>query len=138
MAFLVNAREMHGNDGAGYTAVGMGDPSYTVASSSEPNRHRAFLAGDQQSSGEENRAPTTHPYAEPAPVIRANNGGGAPPKGFINGRVVSMTPRALARFQSFPDWYELPTKKALACYGIGNAVPPLMMQRIYEQLTEGI
>lgn len=42
------------------------------------------------------------------------------------GRVVQMTPRALARFQSFPDWYELPDKKTLACKVIGNAVPPLL------------
>lgn len=51
------------------------------------------------------------------------------------GRVVSMTPRALARFQSFPDWYQLPDKKALACKGIGNAVPPLMYQRVAEGMA---
>lgn len=51
------------------------------------------------------------------------------------GRVVKMTPRALARFQSFPDWYELPAKASLATRGIGNAVPPLLYQRIAESLT---
>lgn len=49
------------------------------------------------------------------------------------GRVVSMTPRALARFQSFPDWYVLPDTKTLACKIIGNAVPCLMYQKIIEQ-----
>jgi DNA (cytosine-5)-methyltransferase 1 len=44
----------------------------------------------------------------------------------------SMTPRALARFQSFPDWYELPERNALACKIIGNAVPPLLMRRVME------
>lgn len=53
-----------------------------------------------------------------------------------HGRVVKMTPRALARFQSFPDDYKLPDKIALACKGIGNAVPPLLMRRIYEGLLE--
>jgi len=48
------------------------------------------------------------------------------------GRVVSMTPRALARFQSIPDSYDLPEKNSLACRIIGNAVPPLLMQRIIE------
>jgi DNA (cytosine-5)-methyltransferase 1 len=43
-----------------------------------------------------------------------------------------MTPRALARFQSFPDWYELPERASLACRIIGNAVPPLLMQRVME------
>ncbi|MDT5061486.1 MAG: hypothetical protein QOH63_1945 [Acidobacteriota bacterium] len=48
------------------------------------------------------------------------------------GRVVSMTPRALARFQSIPDSYALPIKNSLACRVIGNAVCPLLMQRIVE------
>jgi site-specific DNA-cytosine methylase len=38
----------------------------------------------------------------------------------------------LARFQSFPDWYELPERNALACKIIGNAVPPLLMRRVME------
>lgn len=50
------------------------------------------------------------------------------------GRVVAMTPRCLARFQSFPDSYVLPDSKTLAAKGIGNAVPPLVMQKILEQL----
>jgi DNA (cytosine-5)-methyltransferase 1 len=48
------------------------------------------------------------------------------------GRVVKMTPRALARFQSFQDWYALPDKAKLACTVIGNAVPPLLYQRVIE------
>lgn len=52
------------------------------------------------------------------------------------GRVVSMTPRALARFQSIPDWYVLPDKNTLCCKIIGNAVPSLLYQRIAESLRE--
>jgi len=52
----------------------------------------------------------------------------------VPGRVVAMTPRCLARFQSFPDSYELPDNNALACRIIGNAVPPLVAQRIAEVL----
>jgi DNA-cytosine methyltransferase len=44
-------------------------------------------------------------------------------------RVVQMTPRALARFQTFPDGYDLPDTKSLACRIIGNAVPPLAMKK---------
>lgn len=50
------------------------------------------------------------------------------------GRVVQMTLRALARFQSFPDWYQLPDSRALACRIIGNAVPALFAQRLGEWL----
>lgn len=45
------------------------------------------------------------------------------------GRVVKMTPRALARFQSFPDWYKLPEcsrkkseKRLLEYFVYGNPV----------------
>ena len=40
--------------------------------------------------------------------------------------------RRIARFQSVPDWYELPDKRTLAARVIGNMVPPLVMQRIAE------
>lgn len=49
-------------------------------------------------------------------------------------RVVGMTPRALARFQSFPDSYRLPASRTLAAKVIGNAVPPLMVQRLAEDM----
>ena len=52
------------------------------------------------------------------------------------GRVVRMTPRALARFQSVPDSYQLPEKAALACMVIGNGVPVLLSRRITESLQE--
>lgn len=48
------------------------------------------------------------------------------------GKVVKMTPRCLARFQSLPDWYELPENDALACKIIGNGLPCLMMKAIAE------
>ena len=56
----------------------------------------------------------------------------------VNCRVVSMTPRALLRFQSGPDTYRLPDKRPLAAKVIGNMVPPLMMQRIGENMLEAL
>lgn len=49
-----------------------------------------------------------------------------------HGHVVSMTVRANARFQSIPDSYILPESNKLASRIVGNAVPPLLMQRIVE------
>lgn len=49
-------------------------------------------------------------------------------------RVIKMTPRALARFQSVPDSYQLPTSNRLAARIIGNGVPWLLAQRITESL----
>lgn len=47
-------------------------------------------------------------------------------------RCVRLTSQCLARLQSFPDTYKLPDKPSLAATVIGNAVPPLLMQRIVE------
>lgn len=49
-----------------------------------------------------------------------------------HGRVVRMTPRALARFQSVPDDYELPEKRQIACRIIGNGVPSELMRQLLE------
>ena len=40
--------------------------------------------------------------------------------------------RCRARLQSIPDWYQLPSDYKLACTVIGNAVPPLLYQRVIE------
>ena len=49
-----------------------------------------------------------------------------------NCEVREMSVRGLARLQTFPDDMILPDNKGLACKIIGNAVPPLAMQRILE------
>ena len=111
------------------------EPSNSVSSqgASRPSHRLAVLIdGDNGKVGD--GTPTLRSETEPAMTIRSER---IPPHRaqFANGRVVSMTPRALARFQSFPDWYELPEKRSLAAYGIGNAVPPLLYQRIIEGLV---
>lgn len=102
------------------------DPAFTGNGESN-GRVKAFLMGKNQDKfGDGMR------YAvEPAQTIGANEHGS---RAFDGGRVVAMTPRALARFQSFPDWYQLPDSKTLAAKGIGNAVCPLGYQRIVEGL----
>ena len=51
-----------------------------------------------------------------------------------NGRVVKLSARCLARFQTIPDWYDLPKSNSLAGRIIGNAVPALLAQRVMESL----
>lgn len=50
----------------------------------------------------------------------------------IDGVPYEADAKCLARWQTFPDWYQLPADKKLAVKGLGNAVPPLMMQKIIE------
>lgn len=49
-----------------------------------------------------------------------------------DGRVLELSIQALARLQTFPDWYQWPADKRLAMEIIGNAVPPLFARRIVE------
>ena len=51
-------------------------------------------------------------------------------------RIVKLNVRCLARFQTFPDWYELPEDKTLAVRIIGNAVPCILAEKLVRQLTE--
>jgi len=125
-AFLVGKTKDKFGDGLKY----QDEPAQTIGA----NEHgsRAFLAAGGNGTNDN----CARAQDEPAWTIGDVERPGNTARAYTNGRVVAMTPRALARFQSFPDRYELPTKKSLACYGIGNAVPPLMMQRIYEQLLD--
>ena len=52
------------------------------------------------------------------------------------GRVVAMTPRALARFMSVPDWYTLPTKNSLAATVLGNGFCCFLSEVIMAQLHD--
>jgi len=102
-------------------------PMFTLSASMEPRRPaRAYLTQLQPNAGGHWRADDA-----PAKTLSAydawhqHNLASA-------GRVVKLSPRCLARLQSFPDSYALPERAALACEGIGNAVPCLLAQRIME------
>ena len=102
-------------------------PCFTVTTSHNQRDMRALLV----SKNADKYGDGIRLSSERAQTIGANEHGS---KGITPHRIVAMTPRCLARFQSFPDWYELPDKRSLAAKGIGNAVPPLLMQRIAEGL----
>lgn len=103
------------------------------------NEHgsKAFVVDCQNAgspSPERERGLTIRMGDEPLFTLTASMGVKRPTRAAVNGKVVAMTPRCLARFQSFPDNYVLPDSKTLAAKGIGNAVPPLLMKKIYQQL----
>lgn len=51
-------------------------------------------------------------------------------------KIMGLSPRALARFQTLPDWYELPERTGDAVTIIGNGVPSLFMQRVGERFAK--
>lgn len=117
-AFLMQVQG-EGGDGVRYD----NEPMQTITTNHGAAKYRAWLVN--QSSSMEVRA-ADEPTA--TQVASARNMSQRAP--LDTGRVVAMTPRALARFQSFPDWYQLPDNARLAAKGIGNAVPPLLYERI--------
>lgn len=110
-------------------------PAYTVATDSPP---KAFLVDCQHTNppraeGEE-RGVNIPDIDAPAQTMLASRSPASYKAWLSQGRVVKMTPHALARFQSLPDSYILPEKAGLACTIIGNCVPSLMMLKIVEPL----
>jgi len=51
-----------------------------------------------------------------------------------SGKVKKLNTRAIARLQSFPDSFQWSDSFKLNVHGIGNSVPPLLMQRICEAI----
>ena len=106
-------------------------PAFTITADMTRGRPRAFIVDDQHNNGL--RGLTIRAAHEPMFTVSAGQTKRSL-RAAIPGRVVAMTPRCGARFQTFPDWYNLPDRNALAWRGIGNAMPPLAMQRICEGL----
>lgn len=152
---------VHGSDMRSMPALVATDPAFTVMANGNGNgnRPRAFLVGSgntniaepahgvtQQSGGrvrafiveganartEERGGLGIRGKHEPVFTIGASTSRAMPRAWLALGRVVAMTPRALARFQSVPDSYQLPERAGLACKVIGNGVPPLLVQRVLE------
>lgn len=101
---------------------------FTVTTSHNQRDMRAVMVNGDNGS----RDLSVLPNEQPSFTVR--DGARTISRAITPHRIVAMTPRCLARFQSFPDWYALPDKRSLAAKGIGNAVPPLLMQRIAEGL----
>jgi DNA (cytosine-5)-methyltransferase 1 len=128
-AFLVHAndqRSMPVRDGAA--------PAFTIGAASHAShppdtKPKAWLVAPSGMNGD-----LLTEGHEPSHTITSGHLPGKHRAWLAHGRVVKMTPRALARFQSLPDSYVLPDKSSLACTVIGNMVPSLMMQKIVEPL----
>lgn len=110
-------------------AKSVNDPSMTITTSSEGNVYRCFLVDGANASGEI----AVRKGGEPIYTITSSMYK-APVRFQSEGNVYRLSPRALARLQTFPDSYQLPESKTLACRIIGNAVPPVGMAHIIKSM----
>lgn len=114
------------------------EPAYTICADGSNGRTRAFIADQINHRGNDGKS-TIRDECEPVWSIPVYSLKHPSPRAWLSqGRVISMTPRALARFQSIPDSYILPENKSLACKVIGNGVCPLLYQKIISPLVAGI
>ena len=113
----------------GFAIRHAGEPANTVLASNPRRPTRAFVI-DGANAGQ--GVPTIRAGDEPSYTVSAS-ADKAPARAFV-GRVVRLSPRCLARVQSFPDWYKLPDNKTLAARIIGNAVPPLLYEKLIRNL----
>jgi site-specific DNA-cytosine methylase len=124
----------HGREERNLRLRGAEEPSFTPMACGKPGRMRAFLVDARQGRNADEEPPTARAGEEPVWSLAATRGGDRYRAWPEQGRVVSLTPRCLARFQSIPDTYRLPEKSALACRIVGNGAPPLLAQRVMESL----
>lgn len=105
------------------------EPCMSIMSTSRGNDgFRAFIVEGSNGS----HADISRFYDEPITTIVQTEYKSARRAWLMCGRTVRMTPITFARFQSFPKWYIIPEDYKLACTVIGNAVPPLLYQRVIE------
>jgi len=123
-AFIVDGQA---NSDGGAITVRHGDgPVFTQSASQSKRPARAFIVPGGNASSFDVRY-----QEEPVRTVGDTQRVGNLSRAWLAaGRVVAMTPRAIARFQSFPDSYILPERKGLAQTVLGNAVPPLLAEAI--------
>lgn len=108
-------------------------PTFTVTANCATNgMPRVFIVSGQ--SGDDGNRLTIRHVGEPSFVVSSSEIK-RPVRAAVAGRIVKMTPRCLARFQSIPDDYVLHDDDTLAVRIVGNAVPPLLYRRLVEGLV---
>jgi site-specific DNA-cytosine methylase len=91
-------------------------PAFSTTGQQAGRMRAVLVEGDAAG----DRPPTRRASVEPCFAVKTASGGREHRAWLDRGRVVAMTPRCLARFQSVPDWYPLPAKSSLATTIIGN------------------
>jgi len=107
------------------------EPVGTVLCSGGGREIRAVLVGTGGYNGEVEQIPQDSPTGTIATVHGTVSTCAVDSS---NSRVVALTPRCLARFQSLPDSYPLPEGKTLATKIIGNGVPCLLAEKVFGSL----
>lgn len=126
-AFIIGGANTSEAQAASGVGVSEQDEPTRCVSASNSSNWRAFIVEGSAAGIDNKFTMPVRSKNEPVFTLRGRQNN---PRACLGGRVVSMTPRALARFMSIPDWYELSGKAQLDCRLIGNAVAPLAYREI--------
>lgn len=126
---LIVAPDNPNANGKRYKAPG--EPSWTVTASSMSSRILIPRVGARNYKEEGLKQIPEH---QPAPTIRAMGHDGHCHQFNVieDTRVLRLTPRCYARFQTFPNTFWFPDRPVDAIKGIGNAVPCLLAKTVVE------
>lgn len=105
------------------------EPCFTITANQGKMPIRVLI-----SSGNNSKPLTVRRDDEPAYTITASMEK-TPARVVVDHQIKAISIRCLARWQTIPDWYDLPESGRLAARIIGNAVPPQLMERIYKDLV---
>ena len=106
-------------------------PAYTVCGKALPRALLIRRVGQRKKNQVDMFLPS-----QPSPTIKAlgHKNQWRQLDGWDGHKIVKITPRCLARFQTVPDSFVLPTSASLACQGIGNGVPCEIMRQMATNL----
>lgn len=121
--FIVDGKNASQEWGKLYRATS--EPTVTITSDS---RMKAFVVDGKPA--DNGRLLTVPNSQEPIYTLTASSDRQPSRAWLSQGRVVKMTPRALARFMSVPDGYNLTGKNSLDCRVLGNGIPSKMGEAI--------
>lgn len=138
-AFIVDGANGRGDGQRGPTVRAGDQPMFAVTASALDHNAppKAFIVGGQYQTPNNDQPRTVQNRDQTKPIwtIRVNEH--LDTRAYIaeeGGYVVIMNIRCLARFQGFPDWFQFPADRKLACRGNGNAVPPPLAAAIIRSL----
>jgi DNA-cytosine methyltransferase len=129
-AFLFESKNANQQWGKGYKEETQHSPTVT-AYDRPAHQPKALLVGDQRS----HNGSKVISRLEEEPCLTIDTRPSGKWKSYLpEGRVVQMTSRALARFQSVPDSYKLSGHNTTNCIAIGNGIPSLIIKILTENM----
>lgn len=132
-AFVADSFLVNNNKNEYGTGVRSGNET-RIVTTSHTGKQRAFIVDGKANAGQS--SVTIRTGDKPANRLTVCTRHDSK-SGFIAGRVVRITPRCAARWQTLPDWYTLPSKSGLAYTIIGNGVPSRMARHVALSLIDG-